>query len=413
MLQNTRALVSLSKPFNLPTSKSVPSPSPFQLVPTSPSFPNLKQQCRLSRRELTIFSNSCLLLLLGAQAVDGSTAKAEEENVTNTSNSDLEVDGSTARAEEENLTNTSNGDQAVDGSIAEEENVTNTSNSDLEVDGSTARAEEENLTNTSNGDQAVDGSIAEEENVTNTSNSDQPEGNLTATPSCTERKHTKKVFFDISIDGEPVGRITIGLYGDDVPAGVDSFSKIVSGAAGVSYRRKEFAKIMPNYVQHGGLRSYGIDAELAKATGRILAADRLVEEWERTYERCPGTKNVAGSVSIIVRDPSKPPPKLKLVARKGKLEIDQEEVGTDPNGTEFIIVTKDSPELDASALVIGRVLTGMEVVQRIGQVKTVQENTSSPYFRVAKLIGDKRAVVAEKGFNRPYSKVIVTNCGVM
>jgi len=35
------------------------------------------------------------------------------------------------------------------------------------------------------------------------------------------------------------------------------------------------------------------------------------------------------------------------------------------------------------------------------------------YYRVAKLIGDKRAVVAERGFNRPYSKVIVTNCGLM
>lgn len=34
-------------------------------------------------------------------------------------------------------------------------------------------------------------------------------------------------------------------------------------------------------------------------------------------------------------------------------------------------------------------------------------------FRVAKLIGDKRAVVAERGFNRPYSKVIVTNCGLL
>ena len=33
--------------------------------------------------------------------------------------------------------------------------------------------------------------------------------------------------------------------------------------------------------------------------------------------------------------------------------------------------------------------------------------------RTAKLIGDKRAVVAERGFNRPYSKVIVTNCGLM
>nr|ACJ83585.1 unknown [Medicago truncatula]AFK49513.1 unknown [Medicago truncatula] len=55
----------------------------------------------------------------------------------------------------------------------------------------------------------------------------------------------------------------------------------------------------------------------------------------------------------------------------------------------------------------------MEFVQKISQVKTVQENTSSPYFRVAKLIGDKRAVVAERGFNRPYSKVVITNCGVI
>ncbi|GAU39110.1 hypothetical protein TSUD_320850 [Trifolium subterraneum] len=103
----------------------------------------------------------------------------------------------------------------------------------------------------------------------------------------------------------------------------------------------------------------------------------------------------------------------KASCRSGKLEIDQEEVGTDPNGTEFVIATKDSPELDTSSLVIGRVIEGIEVVQKISQVKTVQENTSSPYFKVAKLIGDKRAVVAERGFNRPYSKVVVTNCGVI
>ncbi|KAJ1394705.1 Cyclophilin-type peptidyl-prolyl cis-trans isomerase domain [Sesbania bispinosa] len=193
------------------------TPSSFQLLTTTPPFPILKQQCRLSRRELTIYSNSCLLLLLGAQAVDGTKARAEE-NVTNTR-----------------------------------------------------------------------------------------------------------------------------LYGDDVPLGVDRFSKIVSGAAGISYRRKEFVKIMPNYVQHGGLRSYGVDAELAKKTGSDLAADSLVGEWERAYERCPGTKNVAGR----------------------KLEIDEEEVGTDPNGTEFIVATKDSPELDTSSLVIGRVVGGMEVVQKL------------------------------------------------
>ncbi|KAK4800904.1 hypothetical protein SAY86_021391 [Trapa natans] len=236
----------------------------------------------------------------------------------------------------------------------------------------------------------------------------------TAARSCTDGRETaKKAFLDISIDGEPVGRIVIGLYNDDSPAGAARFSKLVSGAAGISYRRKEFVKIMPNYVQHGGVRSYGVDVELASRTGSELTNQNLVEEWERRFEKCSGTKNMAGTVGIIVRNPSKPPPNLKLVARKGKLEIDQEEVVKDPNGTEFVISVKDSPELDASTLVVGTVLEGMEVVKRIGEVRTVNENTSSPYFRVAKLIGDKRAVVAERGFNRPYSKVLITNCGLL
>ncbi|KAK9996382.1 hypothetical protein SO802_021068 [Lithocarpus litseifolius] len=252
-----------------------------------------------------------------------------------------------------------------------------------------------------------------EENIADTNINEGQEENSNATPNCTSKNPTRKAFLDISIDGEPVGRIIIGLYGDDAPAGAARFGKLVSGAAGISYRRKEFIKIMPNYVQHGGVGSYGVDVELAKSTGSDLAAESLIDEWQRSYEKCPGTKNLAGTVSIIVRNPLKPPPKLKVVARKGKLEIDQEEVGIDPNGTEFAIMTKDSPDLDASALVVGKVLGGMEVVERVAQVKTVNENTSSPYFRVAKLIGDKRAVVAERGFNRPYSKVVITNCGLI
>lgn len=237
--------------------------------------------------------------------------------------------------------------------------------------------------------------------------------NNSNTNGCSDRVPTKRIFFEVSIDGKPAGRIVVGLYGADMPAGTTRFSNLVSGAAGISYRRKEFVKIMPNYIQHGGVRSYGVDAELAKRTGRDLVVDSLIDEWERENERCSGTQNLAGTVGIVVRDPTKPPPKLKLVARKGKLEIDQEEVGSDPNGTEFVINSKDSPELDSSTLVIGRVVDGRDVVEKISQVKTVQENTSSPYFRVAKLIGDKRAVVAERGFNRPYSKVVITNCGLI
>lgn len=217
-------------------------------------------------------------------------------------------------------------------------------------------------------------------------NSDEPSTGISSPEAdsmkndCTNQPTTKKAFLDVSIDGEPAGRIIIGLYGDSTPFGSSRFASLVTGTAGISYRRKEFVKIMPNYIQHGGIRSYGVDAELANRTGSNLATDDLVSDWEAANKKCPGTKNTAGSLGIVIRDPTKPPPKLKLVARKGKLEID-EEVGTDPNGTEFLIATKDSLELDASTLVVGKVVEGMDVVERISKVKTVQENTGSPYFR--------------------------------
>ncbi|CAK9312186.1 unnamed protein product [Citrullus colocynthis] len=295
-----------------------------QSIPTSPKFPLIKQCSRISRRNLTIGTNSLLLLLFGSQLQDPF------------------IMSSKAEVEEEELQSPKN-----------------------------------------------DGSL------------------------CTGKNPTKLAFLDISIDGETAGRIIIGLYGNDSPSGVARFSNLVSGAAGISYRRKDFVKITSNYVQHSGVRSYGVDFELVKRNGNELVSETLKDEWERVNQKCSGTKNLAGTVGIIVRDPLKPPPKLKLVARKGKLEVDEEQIGTDPNGTEFTISVKDSPELDDSALVIGTVLEGMEVVERIAQVKTVKDNTTSPYFRVAKLIGDKRAVVAERGFNRPYSKVIVTNCGLL
>lgn len=273
----------------------------IQELHTSLSFPTAKQCCKLSRRDLTIRSNSLLLLLFGSQSLNPFQIP-------------------TARAEEESLADTKTEEQEVE--------------------------------------------------------------NSNTAPGCTNKSLTKRAFLDISIDGQPAGRIIVGLHGNDAPVGVATFSDLVSGAAGISYRRKEFVKIMPGYVQHGGVRSYGVDAEMAKKTGSVSTVEKLEEEWERIGERCGAvTKNVAGSVSIVVRDPSKPPPKLKLVAREGKLEIDQEEVGTAPNGTEFVVAMKDSPELDASALVVGEVLEGMEVVERIDQVKTVKENTSSPYFR--------------------------------
>nr|QSQ68589.1 hypothetical protein PY_019668 [Puya raimondii] len=238
-----------------------------------------------------------------------------------------------------------------------------------------------------------------------------------------EAPTTARAFLDVAIDGAPAGRIVVALRGSAAPLAAARFAALVSGAAGVSYRRKEFVRITPGYVRHAGVRSYGADAERARlAAGSDLsaaaAAEALAAEWAAARRRCGGggdgtVAHAAGAVGVVVRDPARAPPRPKLVARRGRLEVEEEADEGAPNGTEFVIAARDAPELDAAAVVVGWVVEGMDVVERIAAVKTVKDNTTSPYFRVAKLIGDKRAVVAERGFNRPYSKVVVTNCGLL
>ncbi|KAI3761249.1 hypothetical protein L1987_51661 [Smallanthus sonchifolius] len=427
------------------TAKHQPPPTQIQNIPISPAA------IKLSRRQLAICSKSSLLLLLTSQFQDHfhlPNARAQEQNLLTPENpqsleDDIPIESNTTASPptlenpvDTSTTTTPTEENPVETSSATDENPVENSETTNPTDenppDATANPTDENPPDASGTAKPTDENPPDvsgtanptEENPEETSGTasttteeNQADSNSdTSTPievdSCTDKVLTKRAFLDIAV-GKPVGRIVIGLYGNNVPNGSTKFSDFVSGAAGVSYRRKEFIKITPGYIQHGGVRSYGVDAELAAKTGRNFAVDNLVAELERENKRCPGTKNVARSVGIIVRDPLKPPPKQKLVARNGKLVIDEEEIGKEPNGTEFVISTKDSPELDASTLVIGKVLEGMEVVEKISQVKTVQENTSSPYFRVAKLIGDKRAVVAERGFNRPYSKVIVTSCGII
>ncbi|KAL2621844.1 hypothetical protein R1flu_002049 [Riccia fluitans] len=224
---------------------------------------------------------------------------------------------------------------------------------------------------------------------------------------------TKKVFLDISIDGQPVGRVVVGVYGITVPTGAQRFAEIAVGQKGISYKRKEFLKITPTYIQNAGVRTFSLGggtADAASFTGG-QTNEALLAEMAELDKKGSRLKNLKGCVSLVVVDPTKPPPKPRLVARNGKFVMVEEESRPDPNGTEFSIAIADSPELDASNLVVGRVVDGWDVLNQMAQVKVVQENTSSPYFQTAKLIGDTRVVVAERGFYRPYSKVLITKSG--
>jgi len=61
-----------------------------------------------------------------------------------------------------------------------------------------------------------------------------------------------QVFFDISINGEPTGKIVFTLYWDDVPITAENFYELATGENGYGFRGSTFHRIIPGFVVQGG-----------------------------------------------------------------------------------------------------------------------------------------------------------------